>query len=237
MVCLALGLGGCVALKSRPLVDPVRGPRALVPQPRMSEPRWVAAVEQIEQDIAARPGAEVLLLGDSLTFGWRRHHQLAVKVFGGELINAGIIGDGTQHLLWRLQRGHYRALKPKRVVVLIGGNNGDARDRDLVRAIKTIMAEVQQQFPAAERTLLALLPAGRTADSPIRLRHRRINELIGGEEWPQTRVVTVGGSLLDQFGRLADHISFDGLHFKAAGYQRLATELQPHFPPITPPEG
>lgn len=42
--------------------------------------------------------------------------------------NAGISGDRTQHLLWRLREGNYNVAKPDVAVITIGINNLNAGD-------------------------------------------------------------------------------------------------------------
>ena len=71
--------------------------------------------------IATEP-YRVLFFGDSLTEGfdagvWRKH--LAPR----GVLNAGIDGDRTDHLLWRLEHGNVGGLPPKGIALLIGTND------------------------------------------------------------------------------------------------------------------
>ena len=64
----------------------------------------------------------ILFFGDSLTEGWD------AKVWERSLaprgaLNAGVAGDRTDHLLWRLQHGNLAGPQPKAVVLLIGTND------------------------------------------------------------------------------------------------------------------
>lgn len=60
---------------------------------------------------------KVACVGNSITFGT------------GTWESAGISGDKTQNLLWRVRHGNYGSCKPDNVVIAIGVNNllrGDA---------------------------------------------------------------------------------------------------------------
>src|SRR5678816_3254322 len=80
----------------------------------------------------------VLFLGDSITERfetdapevWRAH--MAPRL----VLNAGVSGDRTEHLLWRLQHGNLAGPPPAVAIVLIGTNDltngGNSRPAEVV---------------------------------------------------------------------------------------------------------
>src|SRR5712691_1234785 len=79
------------------------------PEPR--EARWpVQRFESINTAVKTQPH-RVLFLGDSLAEGfdlevWHRH------MTPRGVLNAGVSGDRTEHLLWRLQHGNLTGPPP-----------------------------------------------------------------------------------------------------------------------------
>ena len=61
----------------------------------------------------------ILFFGDSLTEGWDAAVWERSLASRGAL-NAGVSGDRTDHLLWRLQHGNLAGPEPRAVVLLIG---------------------------------------------------------------------------------------------------------------------
>src|SRR5215468_7720878 len=61
----------------------------------------------------------ILFFGDSLTEGWDAAIWDRSLASRGAL-NAGVSGDRTDHLLWRLQHGNLAGPEPRAVVLLIG---------------------------------------------------------------------------------------------------------------------
>jgi len=82
---------------------------------------------------APAAGPLVVFLGDSLTAGLGLEQDQAYPALLGErlaragdrvrVLNAGVSGDRTEHLLWRLQHGHLAGASPKVAVLTIGTND------------------------------------------------------------------------------------------------------------------
>jgi len=88
------------------------------PEPRETAPA-VARFDRIKYAVGTEP-YRALFLGDALTERfdpkvWQQH--LAAR----SVLNAGVNGDRTEHLLWRLIHGNLAGpLRPSLVIVLIG---------------------------------------------------------------------------------------------------------------------
>ena len=172
----------------------------------------------------------VLFLGDSLTERfdpevWER------RMRPRGVLNAGVSGDRTEHLLWRLQHGNLAGPPPEGVVVLIGTNDltngGQGRPPEIAaEGIRANLLYLRQRLPAARLLLLGLLPRSALPDARIRRATVAVNRLI--QNCNDDRAVVyadIGGVLLDGQGRLTPAMAPDQLHFSRLGYARLAPRL------------
>src|SRR4051794_31236279 len=201
------------------------------PAPRIAA--WpVKRFEAIKERVRSAPH-RVLFLGDSLTERfphdapdiWREHMQTR------DVLNAGVSGDRSENLLWRLQNGNLPAKPPSLVVMLIGTNDltYDGKPRSPALAAEGIRANLlylRQVLPDTPILLLGLLPRGASPDSPLRRKTVAVNELIARcEDRRSVFYADLGGALLDSQGRLTPEISPDRLHFSEIGYAKLAPRL------------
>src|SRR5258707_694668 len=90
---------------------------------------WEAPLHNFYASEARQTSANVVFLGDSITFGWgdAAHPYVGTSTWDEQIAplkaqNFGVPGDQTQNLVWRLQNGEL-AGQPKVAVVLIGTNN------------------------------------------------------------------------------------------------------------------
>ncbi|HEY2883481.1 MAG TPA: GDSL-type esterase/lipase family protein, partial [Pirellulales bacterium] len=84
-----------------------------------------AKIDRINER-AKQGDVDLLFLGDSITDNWQSGANKDVwnKYYGNrKAMNAGIGGDLTQHVLWRLDHGNIDGIKPKLCVLMIGTNN------------------------------------------------------------------------------------------------------------------
>lgn len=183
---------------------------------------------------AARGGYDVVFIGDSITEAWPGEGAAAwaehfVPLKAGAF---GIGGDQTQHVLYRFERGEFKGLAPKVVMLLIGANNiGLQEDEpaDILRGIQAIVARIQGAWPQAKLMLHAILPAGATPDDPRRQRGNALNALL--EPWARAQgyaYCDAAALFTDAQGRLDLDLVPDALHPNAAGYARWAPALKAH---------
>jgi lysophospholipase L1-like esterase len=182
----------------------------------------------------------VLFLGDSLIerfdpVVWHEHMEPR------GVFNAGISGDRTEHLRWRLEHGNLDGPPPTAVVVLIGTNDltngGQGRPPEVAaEGIRANLLYLRQRLPAARILLLGLWPREESPDARLRRATVAVNQLIQkcGEDGAVAKgtvangsvtYADVGGVLLASDGRLTPEISPDRLHFTGLGYARLAPRL------------
>ena len=210
---------------------PFTGDVLAAPEPR--ENRWPVQRFDLMKRRVKTERYRVLFLGDSLTERfptdapevWRRH-MVPRGVF-----NAGVSGDRTEHLLWRLQHGNIAGPPPPGVVVLIGTNDltngGEGRPPEIVaEGIRANLLYLRQHLPGARILLLGLWPRGESPQARLRQGTVAVNKLI--QHCSDDRAIVyadIGGLLLDPEGRLTPEVSPDRLHFSALGYARLAPRL------------
>jgi lysophospholipase L1-like esterase len=203
------------------------------PEPRVA-PDAVATFNRINQAVKAQP-YRVLFLGDSITERWQMPLWDAKRVWDANMtprgvLNAGVSGDRTEHLRWRLDHGNLDGPAPKGVVVLIGTNDlGHGRPAaEAAEGIRATLIQLRQKLPSTRILLLGLWPRGATPADPLRQGTVAVNRLIAGCGDNDTIIYAdIGGALLEPNGTLTRRISPDLLHFGAAGYQRIVSQLDP----------
>jgi lysophospholipase L1-like esterase len=192
------------------------------PEPR-DDPHSRERLEAINAAITAEPH-QVLFLGDSITERWTK--EIWQENFGARGgLNAGIDGDRTEHLLWRLEHGNLDGTPPKVIVLLIGTNDlGHGRSPELAaEGIRSDLIYLREQLPGVHVLLLGLTPrSDRFRDKVI-----VVNQLIKTCNSGFVRYANIGNTLLDRQGHLIPTMSLDGVHFTAAGYQLLTQQLKP----------
>jgi lysophospholipase L1-like esterase len=198
------------------------------PEPR--EARWpVHRFEEINEAVKTQP-FRVLFLGDSIT---ERFPHDAPQVWRDNMVprgvlDAGVSGDRTEHLLWRMQHGNLAGPPPAGVVVLIGTNDlGHGRPpEDAAEGIRADLLYLRQHLPDARILLLGLWPRAASPDARLRRATIAVNRLIHNcGDNGAVAYADIGGVLLDPQGRLTREISPDLLHFSPAGYARLMPSL------------
>ncbi len=167
--------------------------------------------------IAAVPRSPVdaVLLGDSLA------HQWPANAWSGRrVLNLGVSGDRTQHVLWRLACFDDGAIDAKAVVLMIGVNNLASGDKvqSIIEAIGDVIGEIRRVAPGATIAVVSLPPFG----PDFRLRdddRKALNASLTG----MADVTVVGEpALWAPRGTEAGCYQPDAVHFTRAGYDRLS---------------
>jgi lysophospholipase L1-like esterase len=190
--------------------------------------------ERINAAVKVQP-YRALFLGDSITERWNLPLWGAKPVWDANMasrgvLDAGVSGDRTEHLRWRLDNGNLDGPPPKGVAVLIGTNDLaiGRSPAEAAEGIRANLIRLRQKLPDTRILLLGLWPRGATADDWFRREVVEVNKLIPSCADGQTIVYAdIGGVLLDPRGVLSQSLSPDLLHFTGAGYQRLVPQLDP----------
>ena len=137
------------------------------PAPRTES--WAIPIFQsINAAVKTQP-YRVLFLGDSITQRWELPLWDAKPVWDANMkprgvLNAGVSGDRSEHLLWRLDHGNLDGPPPKAVIVLIGTNDlAHGRPPELAaEGIRAVLIRLRQKLPSTRILLLGLWPRGAT---------------------------------------------------------------------------
>jgi lysophospholipase L1-like esterase len=211
--------------------------RIASPEPREAAPA-VQRFDAIKYAVGTEP-YRALFLGDSLTERFDLHVWQQHMAPRG-VLNSGVNGDRTEHLLWRLKHGNLAGPRPAGLVVLIGTNDltngGSGRTPELAaEGIRANLLYLRQQLPNAPILLLLLLPRIAAPDAGLRRKTVAVKQLIASCGDNRTIVYAdIGGVLLDPQGRLTPAIAPDQLHFSRAGYELLAPRLDALIDGILP---
>jgi lysophospholipase L1-like esterase len=195
---------------------------AITPVPRTGA--WVSRHEGINS--AAKLGStKLLFLGDSITQGWETKGEIDAiwqKYYAPRgALNAGISGDRTQHVLWRLDHGNIDAIKPRLAVLMIGTNNSAHNSAEqIAEGIKAIVTKLRTKLPETKILVLAIFPRGPNANDPLRKVVQGTNAIV--QKLADDKTVfylDIGEKFLQPDGELSKEIMPDFLHLSPKGYQ------------------
>jgi lysophospholipase L1-like esterase len=121
---------------------------------------------------AKQGDVDLLFIGDSITDGWQGGgKEVWQKYYGNrKAMNAGIGGDRTQHVIWRLDNGNIDGIHPKLAVLMIGTNNSNGKDNtaeEIGEGITTIVNQLREKLPETKVLILAIFPRGATTDAQL----------------------------------------------------------------------
>lgn len=196
--------------------------------PVSRDDKWMKRHELINS--RAVPGeVDVIFLGDSITAGWEGGGKAAwAKYFAHRKpMNAGIGGDRTQHVLWRLDNGNIRGISPKVAVLMIGTNNSQQNTPEQIAAgIKAIVAKLREKLPQTKVLLLGIFPRGADATDPRRKTNEATNAIVKSlDDGTHVFYLDIGPKFLAADGTLDKKIMPDLLHLSAEGYEIWASSI------------
>jgi lysophospholipase L1-like esterase len=235
---LAIALGSLVLVRAD---DAKPAHSAVRPVPR--DGNWMKMHTKFVE-MASQGGIDVLFLGDSITDAWggegHNPRSSGSKVFAKEFephkaANFGIGGDRTQHVLWRLQNGELKGIRPKVVMLMIGTNNSNGKDNtaeEIADGIKAIIRQIHKQSPHTRILLLGIFPRANkktAAENQAQMEKiRAVNEIIAKLDDGGTKVkyLDIGDKFADKDGTIPREIMPDQLHLSAKGYQIWADAVK-----------
>lgn len=203
---------------------------------------WHAVAGEISDSLAASP-VDLLFIGNSITQGFKGSRQLVTWGPGKEAVDkafpgirwqsAGISGDRTQNVLWRIINGSYGKSHPKAVVITIGVNNviaGDTPER-IAAGVTAVAEAASKEFPGAAIYLLGPLPSGSEPSDPRRLATDMIHRIVGATSLPSGVLYLNPTSwFTGSDGRFLPGLySGDGIHLTSEGYETWIRNLAPYL--------
>lgn len=196
--------------------------------------------------ITEQGDADVVLLGDSITQSWgeggrrvaatgqaaRAEHLGAFR-----LGNFGVSGDRTEHVLWRIEHGEFDGLTPKVVVLMIGTNNltEGHTPKQTAEGVTAIIDKLVEKLPQTQVLLMGVLPRGRAADDPMRLRAKKLNAQIASlGERTEVVYLNLDYAFLNRDGSAKTELFADDfLHLRSVGYEVWGEALVPMIAQLT----
>jgi beta-glucosidase len=213
------------ALSARGGADAEKMPDTVVPLSR-DVPRHHKINERAKQG-----DVDLLFIGDSITQGWEGSGKEVWKMRyePRKAMNAGIGGDRTQHVLWRLDNGNIDGLSPKLAVLMIGTNNfGTNTAEDIALGIKAIVTKLRTKLPKTKVLVLAVFPRGEQPDDPLRKKMAAINAVIKDiGDGKMIHYLDINDKLLNEDGRQNRELMPDFVHLTARAYQIWGEAIEP----------
>ncbi|HWB09059.1 MAG TPA: platelet-activating factor acetylhydrolase IB subunit [Pirellulales bacterium] len=193
---------------------------------------WWQQRQQKINERAKQGDVSLLFIGDSITEGWGTDtgQEVWEKFYGSrKAMNAGIGGDRTQHVLWRLDNGNVENIKPKLAVVMIGTNNsGSDTPDDIAAGITAIVEKLRSKLPETKILLLGIFPRGENDDDEKRKVNVAVNKIIQSlDDGKAVFYLDLSDKFLNQDGTLEREIMPDLLHLSQQGYEIWAESIEP----------
>jgi lysophospholipase L1-like esterase/dienelactone hydrolase len=199
---------------------------------------WWVQNEEINQLLNAEKKLDIIFLGNSITQGiggdrpsvtYKAGKPYFEKAFNEfRWVVAGISGDRTQHLLWRLKNGNYASSHPKLLVLTIGVNNfNEDSGEETADGIKLILDWLKVNMPQTKVLLIGPLPTGLHPNSSNRIKYDIVHSIIKNYKSPQVTYLPLTQYFIKQDGELdTNYCSGDGIHLIEPGYALWASLLK-----------
>lgn len=229
------------------LSRPVTETEASVPIPKMRDGEingwWEGVHQRIVERARANPDAKLIFIGDSITdlfdsdkYSPREEyaqHKGGIAVWEQYYaprgaLNAGISGDTTQAVLWRMRNGLLDALTGPEVFVLTIGHNNKQDPETIASGMLALLKEMRTQFP--EATILFIPHFPTTGTSWSRSKQIRAYEIavetVRGD--PRILPLDLNGGFLNEAGVLKNPAMIpDNVHPAEPGYRAWAEGMEP----------
>ncbi|HEY1717281.1 MAG TPA: GDSL-type esterase/lipase family protein [Verrucomicrobiae bacterium] len=204
---------------------------AIVPMPRIDYATNRQA--QVLERAKDAPGDyDIEFIGDSIMQGWEGAGKNVWQEFygGRKVINMGVSGDRTQHVLWRFEQGQLDGIKAKVAIVMIGTNNSNNRDNteaEILEGVTAIVQQIRTRQPDTKIILLGIFPRGHTF-SAQRGKILQVNEALAKlDDGKNIFYMDLGPQLIESDGTISKSIMPDYLHPNEAGYKIWANATEP----------
>ncbi|WP_188610826.1 GDSL-type esterase/lipase family protein [Chelatococcus reniformis] len=169
---------------------------------------------------------DAVAIGDSLIQHWPTK-TAADSLSSQNLLNLGVGGDETQHVIWRMQADGLKEISPRNIVILAGTNNLSmgASACAISAGLRRILRLAQTTWPAGHLFVVELLPRGRDfsfrdADrQQINAQLRKDAAQVGASTLNIDDAITCGGQ------QPCPNFEGDRLHLSPAGYDILSRRL------------
>ncbi|MFO1486930.1 MAG: GDSL-type esterase/lipase family protein [Verrucomicrobiota bacterium] len=175
---------------------------------------------------------DIEFIGDSITQSWEASGKPVWQEYYGKrrVLNFGVSGDRTQHVLWRIENGQLKGFKAKVAVVMIGTNNSNKEDNteaDILAGVTAIVQQIRDQQPETKILLLAIFPRAKTF-SPQRGKIAQVNQALARlDDGKHIHFLDLTSKFIEDDGSIAPEMMKDALHPGEHGYRVWAAAMEP----------
>jgi beta-glucosidase len=206
--------------------------------------KWkIAQEKQLKGTPLHTWGIRTIMLGDSITAGWRWSGKakkapkilmnLVKSIKKGNIYSYAISGDETKNILWQITEGEMidKRIKPYVFIMMIGVNNimrrkSDESIKNTADGIKTIIKVLEKKYPKAKILLLAVLPH---FGKKYTARAVKLNKLIEKfADFKKVYYLDMSEKFLEG-GNHSKTLYYDGIHPNDKGYQVWADTMKPYL--------
>jgi len=221
---------------------------ALAPRPKLEEDSydWYARHARIVREQKALD-PEIVFVGDSITHFWAGKGSIGengyaslarwTRAFGRyRTLNLGFGWDRICNVIWRMDHGEFEGLRPKLVVLHIGGNNltrtgnypGDTPE-DVADGILKLAEKIHDRAPSAHVALMAVFPFGRRPGDFHRAAIPRVNARLAASvaRYPYVTYLDLTDRFLAPDGTYPEELARDAVHPTDKGYAIWVDALRP----------
>lgn len=205
---------------------------ATTPANRNNEGWWKERHERCIQT-TQKGGYDLIFIGDSITQGWEGTGKKTWDQYYAhrKAANFGFSGDRTEHVLWRMENGEIKGLKPKVAVIMIGTNNighNSTNSEQTADGVKLIVSKLRGIMPDTKILLLGIFPRGATPTSQYRQEVARATDLFSTVADNQhVFFLDVAKHYMSRDGNLWMTMMPDALHPNETGYEIWAKAMEP----------
>lgn len=180
---------------------------------------------------------DIEFVGDSITQFWETFgSNVWTKYYGHrKVINMGVSGDQTQHVLWRIDQGQLDGIHAKAAVVMIGTNNTKTNtftESQILEGVVAIVNQIRTRQPDTKILLFAIFPRGQTFNGQ-RAELLQVNEALAKlDDGSHIFYYDIGPQLIESDGSISKTIMPDYLHPRQQGYEIWASAMEPKLKEI-----
>lgn len=169
-------------------------------------------------------------IGDSITQGWESRGKNVWNELGNKykIINFGVGGDRTEHVLWRFEHGQLDGIRAKAAVVMIGTNNSNKNKKtgaeeystsEILAGVTAVVNQIRARQPETKILLFGIFPRGHEFNDQ-RGRLLQINEALAKlDDGKNIFYLDIGSQLIGNDGSISRDMMRDYLHPGEAGYR------------------
>ena len=193
--------------------------------------------EMVNAKIEKQSSYDILMLGDSITHlldepkhlnkAWHKNSgenskYVARQLRGKTILNAGISGENTVHLLSRLQNGLSK-VKSKYTTIMIGTN--DARTKltadQVAKNIEEAIKIVNENNADTQILLYAIFPRGNSEKDAARVKNQAVNKILATypKKFKNVKFININKDLKERNGTVSTEMMYDRLHPTLKGYK------------------